>query len=512
MKRRISEEIKNLSIQYRLQGMSSREISGKLMVSVPFLEKLFAQRSIRLSDELLFKIRSNSRPSPVKNGAKLCRGCGLLLDIKLFAKSNAKALKTGIQSKCRSCQSKKYSSIADIRKTQVKSWRAENPERRYQIRKAQYEGNIQKAKADAKAWSKANPGSNRARTALRRAARVRATPSWLTRDDKREIGAFYRSCPPGYEVDHIVPLKGKDPETGKHSVCGLHVLWNLQYLPRHVNRRKSNKMRLDPEVCHQKLRRNQTEEEDRKRGMPFGLKASEFVLNHEPFTKEHRDFIARYEWLGSVGFGVRWCFTARYHGMLAGVVLLSEPTAYSSFDMKIEALIQRGACASWAPINLNSRLVMFACRWMVQNTDKRMFVAYSDPTAGEIGTIYQACNFDYLGNSYGASRGYKLESGRVVGDRYFTRTSAMKKWAKQLGIPWRKEWCKPNGFQDVHAIPENVLMALRSKASNEKNKLERVQVQLKGKYAILLGKNKTEQKKLDRLKNWHPRPYPKRSH
>jgi hypothetical protein len=35
-----------------------------------------------------------------------------------------------------------------------------------------------------------------------------------------------------------VPLKGKDRITRQHIVCGLHVPWNLQYLPGSENGRK----------------------------------------------------------------------------------------------------------------------------------------------------------------------------------------------------------------------------------------------------------------------------------
>lgn len=67
--------------------------------------------------------------------------------------------------------------------------------------------------------------------ARRRSREVSATnPEYV-----KEVRAFYKNCPEGCEVDHIVPLQGKE-------VCGLHVPWNLQYLPRFENRSKGNKM------------------------------------------------------------------------------------------------------------------------------------------------------------------------------------------------------------------------------------------------------------------------------
>ena len=53
-------------------------------------------------------------------------------------------------------------------------------------------------------------------------------------DDKKEIAEFYRNCPKGFHVDHIIPLNGRN-------VSGLHTIGNLQYLLATENLHKYNK-------------------------------------------------------------------------------------------------------------------------------------------------------------------------------------------------------------------------------------------------------------------------------
>jgi hypothetical protein len=67
--------------------------------------------------------------------------------------------------------------------------------------------------------------------AKRRACKLQQTPKWA---DLKAIEHFYRNCPEGYHVDHIIPLQGKN-------VRGLHVLENLQYLPANANISKGNR-------------------------------------------------------------------------------------------------------------------------------------------------------------------------------------------------------------------------------------------------------------------------------
>lgn len=261
-------------------------------------------------------------------------------------------------------------------------------------------------------------------------------------------------------------------------------------------------------VCHQYQIRLDTLEEDLRNGLPANAQITDFVLAYEPLCNEHKEFIKRYEWLGTIGYAIKYVFTARYNGILGGVVMMANPNAYS-FDKKLEALIQRGACSSWTPKNLGSKLVMFACRWMVQNTTKRIFTAYSDPLANEYGTIYQACNFEYMGCKFGATKQFCL-NGKWLTAQHLNRTSEFKKTARILGIPWEKNYCKPNGYKDLKVIPKEIIKAIRDYGKNLFSTLDTRTIPSKGKYVLLLPKDRREAVELNKLRKWKKLPYPKR--
>lgn len=113
----------------------------------------------------------------------------------------------------------------------AREWAAENPEKVKEITRKWKAANREKILVTERLYIENNRGSVRAKNARRRAYKSQATPSWV---DHELMAFIYSECPPGWHVDHIYPLKGRNS-------CGLHVLNNLQYLPAPINSSKSNK-------------------------------------------------------------------------------------------------------------------------------------------------------------------------------------------------------------------------------------------------------------------------------
>lgn len=224
-------------------------------------------------------------------------------------------------------------------------------------------------------------------------------------------------------------------------------------------------------------------------------------LSSKKDKQEATDFIKRYEWLGTIGsFPTHW-FSARYKGLLGGVIIMGLPNAFSKLmgenTSEIERLIARGASASWCPKNLGSKFLMWCIKWMVDNTQYRLFTCYSDPQAKEVGSIYQGLNFFYLGNGNGTTvrcvNPYNPE--KIISDRTFRARSFYKRYAKDLGIEWQKNW---NNDQVMlwENVPDDVEEKLRTYSKEMYAKAKKIAFPTKHKYAFLLGKDKRETKQL----------------
>jgi len=244
---------------------------------------------------------------------------------------------------------------------------------------------------------------------------------------------------------------------------------------------------------------------------------------------EIKQFIHRHEWLGKMPIWVTHRFTARLKetNTLAGVIVMATPNSFSYLlgkeNKDKEKLISRGACISWAPKNLGSWLIMKSIRWIVNNSDYRIFTAYSDPEAKELGTIYQACNFYYLGQKYGTGYQYmdpdNLERG-WFGSSGFGDRSQIVRYAKKLGIKWQSEWYRLVGSKknirkvNWKAMPESIAARLKQEGKEHKARCQQRPSPSKHKYCLILGRNKKETKELKRkFEQNNPKlvnlPYPK---
>ncbi|CAH9014377.1 conserved hypothetical protein [Vibrio phage 501E54-1] len=226
-------------------------------------------------------------------------------------------------------------------------------------------------------------------------------------------------------------------------------------------------------------------------------------------------FIKRHEWLGTISQYTTHWFVCKYKDNLAGVMLFNVPNAFSKLlgeDTKeLERLISRGACISWSPKNLGSKFLTWCVDYMVKNTQYRMFSAYSDPTAKELGTIYQACNFYYMGKKSGTTKRYiSPHTGKMVSDRYFRQKTAYKRFAKELGIEWQSDWNHSTGMLWEN-VPDEVEVKLRSHSKYVQSISESISFPHKHKYVMVKGRSKKETKKLRKLFEERNKifPYPK---
>ncbi len=178
--------------------------------------------------------------------SKLCNKCSTVRSLEAFSVDARSS--DGLQCTCKDCNKEYRIANSKTRKTYFAQYRLDNiqAERdrtaRYRTNNPDsvkvnnhkyYEGNKQAILEKGSQYRKNNPGLRAYYEAKRRAAKLQRTPIW---SETAEIIEFYKNCPEGYHVDHIIPLQGD-----KYGVCGLHVIGNLQYLTPEENSRKHNK-------------------------------------------------------------------------------------------------------------------------------------------------------------------------------------------------------------------------------------------------------------------------------
>jgi len=136
---------------------------------------------------------------------------------------------------------------------------------------------------------------------------------------------------------------------------------------------------------------------------------------------------------------------------------------------------------------------------MVKHTEFRFFTAYSDPDAKELGTIYQACSWAYLGQTSGTKHKYFIEGKGWKGDKAFSERSSFVRYAKELGYEWKPEWRTPKNKVNWSAIPVEVAVKLKQMAKDKKAQCKKRIAAPKHKYVYVMGRGKKETKRLRKL-------------
>lgn len=186
---------------------------------------------------------------------KQCCTCKINKEISAFG--NNKSTKDLLDAMCKDCRKirnftnkeknaiirkKYYDSNKDNILLKMKMDKNPNKLKRISEYNKQYRiKNLEKIGVQRRERYSKFPEKKLSNMAKRRAARINATPKWLTKEHLNLIENLYKKAKimsvnnnKKYHVDHIIPLNSS-------LVCGLHVPWNLQILEARLNIIKGNK-------------------------------------------------------------------------------------------------------------------------------------------------------------------------------------------------------------------------------------------------------------------------------
>ncbi len=174
-------------------------------------------------------------------------------------------------------------------------------------------------------------------------------------------------------------------------------------------------------TCHQKQvreRKSQTPlpDEHHRRAAASSFENATVV----PLTKvEAKSVILDYEWLGNMGT-TQFCYGLFFGWYLAGVACFGStggtnvPVSICGKEYASRVItLCRGACVHWAHPHSATYLINRACDLLAtrENDPRNIFIAYSDADADEVGTVYQASNWLYVGKG-GTPTFYVHPNGR----------------------------------------------------------------------------------------------------
>ncbi len=188
--------------------------------------------------------------------------------------------------------------------------------------------------------------------------------------------------------------------------------------------------------AHQRLIREQRASEDADvdlfgrwwQGIDVDISTAEV---REVSYQTANEIIMKYEWLGTMPAKTLHYYGIFFSGACAGVVVYAPEYGENlgiwdkyGFTGKIICLA-RGACTHWAHPHSASKLIRRSIDLLPDRY--RIITCTTDERAGEIGTIYQACGFDYVGQMSKSKLAFRM-NGKIISERRFRKRHVGKRW------------------------------------------------------------------------------------
>lgn len=167
-------------------------------------------------------------------------------------------------------------------------------------------------------------------------------------------------------------------------------------------------------ICHQHIIR----EAERSSQLWEQCPSVRDCLFHEIPRSVAAPFLLRYEWIGNMGtsrrfFALSWSESPVCVVAIGACVAPSKAVALLREHGLVVEQFTRGASSPAAPRNSGSHLIRRVARHYASTGIPHAFWGYADPRAGEVGTIYQACNALYLGmTDPGRAKIYRINGRR----------------------------------------------------------------------------------------------------
>ena len=204
--------------------------------------------------------------------------------------------------------------------------------------------------------------------------------------------------------------------------------------------------------------------------------------------------ILKYEWLGTLPVNYNKFCGLYFNTALAGVTCFVEVKFGGKFTLYNypAVCLGRGACVHWCPDWCGSYLIQNSLKLLYGNKEPIYVVAFSDWNAGEVGTLYQACNWTYLGHK--PTKEWEDKGGK----RYDIKTPSVRAvsgFSRKLN-------------KDLRATKEQ---RLKQQKKMIKQGYKLVDGAIRGKYANIVGNKNKTYREMAKLLNKNKKPYPKRN-